>query len=118
MNVSSPGFKALAVATGLSFWFFIITSALGGIPIGYVIIFIAVVFSLMQILSSKVSKVLDIFASYNTKIFLGILFVTVISLYGILFKVLQIDLLRLKQQTNSYWLEMDKLQSKRILKQY
>ena len=35
------------------------------------------------------------------------LFIFVISIYGILFKILRIDLLRLKKQSNSYWLESE-----------
>ena len=38
---------------------------------------------------------------------MGILFIFVISLYGIFFKVLHIDLLRLKKQSTSYWLDID-----------
>jgi len=72
----------------------------------------------MQILSLKVSKALNLFAIINTKLFLGILFVCVISLYGILFRFLKIDLLRVKRHNESYWLEMEKLNDSRILKQY
>tara|TARA_B100001758_G_C17821875_1_gene309751 strand:+ start:287 stop:505 length:219 start_codon:yes stop_codon:yes gene_type:complete len=72
----------------------------------------------MQILSIKVSKALDVFAIFNTKLFLGILFVTVISLYGIFFKILRIDLLRTKSQEKSYWLEMEDEGTSKILKQY
>jgi len=72
----------------------------------------------MQILSLKLSKALNYFAIINTKIFLGLLFVTLISTYGVFFRILQIDLLRLKKQHDSYWLTMKTLDEKRIFKQY
>ncbi len=72
----------------------------------------------MQFMSVKVSGALDIFAIYNTKFFLGILFVHVISLYGIFFRVLRIDLLRTKKQNDTYWLEMEQLDQSRLLKEY
>ena len=49
---------------------------------------------------------------------LGISCFFVISLYGILFKVLRIDLLRTKKQEKSYWLEIEQLKESRIFKQY
>jgi hypothetical protein len=64
------------------------------------------------------SAALDIFAIINTKVFLGVLFVFFISLYGIFFKILGIDLLRLKKQKNTYWLDMEQLKESRIFKQY
>ena len=118
MELSSPRFKALAVSTGFTFWFFIITSAIGVFSLEYFVIFTIIVYTLMQILSLKVSKALDIFAIYNTKLFLGILFIFVFSIYGIFFRVLRIDLLRLKKQNDTYWLEMEKLKPSRILKEY
>jgi len=72
----------------------------------------------MQFLAMKVSMALDVFAIYNTKVFLGILFVLIISLYGIFFKVLKIDLLRLKKQEKTYWLKMENAEKNNILKQY
>jgi len=72
----------------------------------------------MQFMSVKVSGALDIFAIYNTKFFLGILFVFVISLYGIFFRVLRIDLLRTKKQNDTYWLEIEQLDQSRLLKEY
>lgn len=72
----------------------------------------------MQILAAKLSEILDYFAIFNTKVFLGLLFVTVISTYGVIFRILRIDLLRLKKQKNSYWLTMEKLEDQRVLKQY
>jgi len=118
MELSSPRFKALAVSAGFSFWFFIITSILGVFALEYFVIFVAVVFPLMQFMSIKVSSALDTFAIYNTKFFLGMLFVFVISLYGILFRVLRIDLLRTKKQNGTYWLEMEQLKPERLLKEY
>ena len=118
MQTSSPRFKSLAVTAGLSFWFFIITSSTGLFSIEILILFVAIVLSVTQIFAKKISKGLDIFAVINTKVFLGILFVTVISLYGILFRLLKIDLLRLKKQNNSYWLDVEETKSHRIRKQY
>ena len=107
MQTSSPRFKALAVSAGLSFWFFIITSSVGVFSLQYLVIFAGSVFAITQIFALKISKGLDIFAIINTKIFLGILFVCVIAIYGILFRFLRIDLLRLKKQPESYWLEIE-----------
>jgi len=118
MKLSSPRFKALTVSAGLTLWFFIITSIIGVFTLEYFTIFIAIVFPLMQFISIKVSSALDIFAIYNTKFFLGILFVFVISLYGIFFRILRIDLLRLKKRDDTYWLEMEQLKPSRILKEY
>ena len=118
MQTSSPRFKSLAVTAGLSFWFFIITSSTGIFSIEILIIFVVVVLSVTQIFTKKISKGLDIFAIINTKIFLGILFGTVISIYGILFRFLQIDLFRLKKQDDTYWLDVEQTKPHRIKKQY
>ena len=118
MELSSQRFKALAVSAGFTFWFIIITSVIVGFSIEALVIFVVIVFPLMQLLALKVSKALDIFAIYNTKFFLGILFVTVITVYGFLFKLLRIDLLRLKKQNVTYWLPMKQLRPSRIFKQY
>ena len=118
MKLSSPRFKALTVSAGFTFWFFVITSILGIFTLEYFVIFVAIIFPLMQLFSIKLSSILDIFAIYSTKFFLGILFVTVISLYGILFRVLRIDLMRTKKQDTSYWNEMKKLNQSRFLKGY
>jgi len=74
--------------------------------------------SITQIFAFKLSKALDIFALINTKVFLGILFIFVVSLYGIFFKVLCIDLLRLKKQSSSYWLDIDKIKQSTVFRQY
>ena len=118
MELSSPRFKAMAVTAGFSLWFFIISSATSLFSIDAFAIFIAIMISITQIFAVKLSKALDIFAIINTKVFLGILFVFVISLYGIFFKVLRIDLLRLKKQSSSYWLDTDKIKQSTIFKQY
>ena len=118
MQTISPRFKSLAVTAGLSFWFFIITSSTGIFSIEILIIFVGVVLSVTQIFTKKISKGLDIFAIINTKIFLGILFVTIISIYGILFRLLRIDLLRLKKQDVTYWLDVEQTKPHRIRKQY
>ena len=106
MELSSPRFKSVAVTAGLSFWFFIIISAFSIFSFEILLIFIASVLTITQVFSSKISKGLDIFAKINTKIFLGALFIFVISIYGILFRILRIDLLRLKKQNNTYWLDV------------
>jgi hypothetical protein len=118
METSSPRFKSLAVTAGFSFWFFIITSSTGIFSIELLIIFVTIVLSISQIFAKKISKGLDIFAIINTKIFLGILFGTVISIYGILFRLLKIDLLRLKKQKDTYWLDVEQNTFHRIRKQY
>jgi len=118
MELSSPRFKALAVSAGFTLWFFILTSIFGVFTLEYFAIFVAIVFPLMQFMSVKVSSALDIFAIYNTKFFLGILFVFVISLYGIFFRVLRIDLLRTKKHNGTYWLDMEQLKPSRLLKEY
>jgi len=118
MNSSSPRFKSLTVTSGLSFWFFIIISSVGIFSFELLISFIVLILIVTQIFTNKISKGLDIFAMINTKIFLGILFVTVISIYGLVFKLLQIDLLRLKKQSNSYWLDVEETKLNQIRKQY
>jgi len=118
MELSSSRLKALTVSAGFTLWFTIIIFALGVFSIEAFVIFVIIVFALMQFLAFKVSKALDVFAIYNTKFFLGILFVTVISIYGLLFKLLRIDLLRLKKQQKTYWLQTEKSQTSRIYKEY
>ena len=118
MEISSPRFKALAVTFGFSFWFFIIISSMNLFSFELLGIFVSVTFVLTQIFALKLTKILDVFAIFNTKFFLGILFAIVFSAYGIIFKILRIDLLRLKENKESYWLEMDILDESRILKQY
>ena len=118
MELSSPRFKSIAVTAGFSFWFFVISSAIGLFSFEALAIFVVITISITQIFALKLSKALDIFAIINTKIFLGILFVFVISLYGIFFKVLRIDLLRLKKQSSSYWLDIDKIKQSTVFKQY
>ena len=118
MELSSPRFKALAVTAGFSFWFVIITVGIGVFSFELLGIFLAITITITQIFSVKLSKGLDIFAIINTKVFLGILFVFVISLYGIFFKVLRIDLLRLKKQSSSYWLDLDHIKQSTVFKQY
>ena len=107
MQTSSSRFKSLAVTAGLTFWFFILTSSAGLFSIEYLTIFVAITLSITQIFTKKISKFLDIIAIFNTKIFLGILFIFVIAIYGILFKLLRIDLLRIKNNTDSYWLDIE-----------
>jgi len=46
------------------------------------------------------------------------LFVFVISLYGIFFRILRIDLLRTKKHDGSYWMEMEQSKPLRLLKGY
>tara|TARA_Y100000310_G_scaffold121738_1_gene120456 strand:- start:544 stop:900 length:357 start_codon:yes stop_codon:yes gene_type:complete len=118
MELSSPRFKSLAVTAGFSFWFFIISSAIGLFSFDALAIFVIVTLIITQIFAVKLSKGLDIFAIVNTKIFLGIMFVFVVSLYGIFFRVLRIDLFRLKKQKLSYWLEIDKIRQSTASKQY
>ena len=118
MQTSSPRFKSLAVSAGFSFWFLIITSSMGFFSLEIFVLFIGVIFSTTQIFAKKISKGLDLFATINTKIFLGILFIFIVSVYGILFRLLKIDLLRLKKQNDSYWLDVEQTKPDRIRKQY
>jgi len=118
MNSSSPRFKAFAVTAGLSFWFFIITSSVNIFSIELLFLFFVPILIVTQIFTKKISKGLDLIAIINTKIFLGILFCFIISIYGILFKLLQIDLLRLKKLEKSYWLDVEQTDFSRIRKQY
>ncbi len=118
MQTSSPRFKSLAVTAGMSFWFFIISTGVGMFSLEYLILFVAVTITVTQIFAKKISKGLNIFAIVNTKIFLGMLFVFLIAIYGILFRLLRIDLLRLKKQNTSYWLNIEQLNLDRLKKQY
>jgi len=118
MELSSPKFKSLAVTAGFSFWFFIITTAIGVFSLEALAVFVVIVLVLTQIFSMKLSRALDVFAIINTKIFLGILFVFVISLYGLFFRVLGIDLLRKKEEQKTYWLEAEQIKADNIFKQY
>ena len=118
MQLSSPRFKSIAVTAGLIFWFIIFTTATGNFSYEFLIIFTISILSITQIFAYKVSKLLDKFAIFNTTIFLGLLFIFMISIYGILFKLLRIDLLRLKKNDKTYWLDVEETTSKRIVKQY
>ena len=118
MRHSSSRLKALAVTAGFSFWFFIISTITGLFSFEALGIFAAATLIITQIFAVKLSKGLDIFAIINTKIFLSIMFIFVISLYGIFFRILRIDLLRLKKQNTSYWLKSDKIKQSTVVKQY
>ncbi|MDC0199431.1 hypothetical protein OAJ83_01070 [Candidatus Nitrosopelagicus sp.] len=118
MKLSSPRFKSIAVTAGLTFWFFIITSTTGYFSYEVLLIFSISILAITQIFSYKISKGLDKFAIFNTIVFLGLLFIFMISIYGILFKLLRIDLLRLKKNKETYWLDIEETNSQRIVKQY
>ena len=118
MEYSSSRVKALAVTTGFTIWFLIISSTLGLFSLESLVIFVAAVIIVAQIFARRLSRGLDVLAIINTKIFLGILFIFVVSVYGICFRILRIDLLRFKKQEKSYWLEMDKIKQSSPLKQY
>ena len=118
MEHSSSKFKALAVSAGLSFWFFIISSITGMFSIEAMLLFILAIVIVSQIFAIKLSKALDVFAIINTKIFLGILFIFVFSIYGVIFRLLKIDLLQFKTQKETYWLNTKDFKSRKILKQY
>tara|TARA_Y100000758_G_C15760386_1_gene315592 strand:- start:37 stop:393 length:357 start_codon:yes stop_codon:yes gene_type:complete len=118
MEHSSSKFKALAVSAGLSFWFFIISSITGMFSIEAMLLFILAIVIVSQIFAIKLSKALDVFAIINTKIFLGILFIFLVSIYGMIFRLLKIDLLRLKKQKETYWLATNDFKPNKISKQY
>jgi len=44
--------------------------------------------------------------------------VFVVSIYGLIFKILKVDLLRLKKHSGTYWRDMEQLKRPRIFKQY
>ncbi len=118
MELSSPRFKALAVTLGFSLWFFVISTGLGLFSIEVFVIFVSIIIIITQIFARKLVKVLDAFAVLNTKLFLGILFITVVSAYGIFFKIVKVDLLRVKRQEDTYWLNVEHLDNSNLLKQY
>ena len=118
MEHSTSRFKAIAVSAGFSFWFFIITSVTGIFSIELMLSFILVIVIVSQIFAIKLSKALDVFAIINTKIFLGILFIFLVSIYGIVFRFLGIDLLRQKKHKGTYWLDITNFGSKKMSKQY
>ena len=118
MELSSSRFKALPTTAGFTFWFFIISSSVGMFSFESLGIFLLVTITITQIFALKLSRGLDIFAKINTKIFLGILFIFVISFYGLMYRILKIDVLRLKKQSSSYWLEIDKIKNSTSLKEY
>ena len=118
MRHSSSRLKALAVTAVFSFWFFIISTVTGLFSFEALVIFAAATLIITQIFAVKLSKGLDIFAIINTKVFLGLMFIFVITLYGIFFRILRIDLLRLKKQDTSYWLKSDKINQSTVVKQY
>ncbi len=119
MKLSSPRFKAFSVSAGMSFWFFVIISTTGNFSVEILLGFIAGIVIITQLLAVKISKGLDIFAIVNTKIFLGILYIFIISVYGILFRILAIDFLSTKWKTQgTYWRNIEQLIEERTRKQY
>lgn len=117
MNLTSPRVKALSVSIGISIWVFVLTMLTKTFSIEYYILFLIAIFSITQVFAKKISRGLNIFAIINTKIFLSIIFIFAISFYGTFFRILGIDLLRLKRNNNTYWLKIVKTEE-RILKQY
>lgn len=118
MNLTSPRVKALSVSIGISLWIFVLTTVTKTFSIEYYALFLVIIFSLTQLFAKKISRGLNVFAIINTKVFLSIIFVSVISFYGIFFRILKIDLLRSKRNENTYWLEIENQHQERILKQY
>lgn len=102
----NPRLKSLAVTAGLSFWFYVFTASAGVFDVWYLLAFAGAVLAATQAFASRVSRGLDIVAIVNTAVFLGILFATLISLYGLLFRVLRVDLLRTRGDTDTYWLPL------------
>lgn len=103
----NPRLKSLAVTAGLSFWFYVFTASAGVFDVWYLLAFAASVLAVTQAFASRVSRGLDIVAIVNTAVFLGILFSTLISLYGLLFRALRVDLLRTRGGgTGTYWLPL------------
>ena len=118
MELSSPRFKSLAVTAGATFWFIIITVSIEAFSFEILTVFVVCLIIITQIFAIKLSKALDIFAIINTKILLGLMFIFMISFYGIFFRILKIDLLRLKKSDKSYWLNIEDTNKSDIFKQY
>ena len=108
-DLPSTRLKALTITAGFSLWFFIITSATDTFTWEIFAIFVIVLLMATQILAQKITRVLEVFAAINTKVFLGIAFIFVFSVYGLCCRLLRIDLLRLKQDPGqaTYWLPME-----------
>lgn len=104
----NPRLKSLAVTAGLSFWFYVFTASAGVFDVWYLLAFAAAVLAATQAFASRVSRGLDIVAIVNTVAFLGLLFVTLISLYGLLFRALRVDLLRARggADRGTHWLRL------------
>lgn len=104
----NPRLKSLAVTAGLSFWFYVFTASAGVFDVWYLLAFAAAVLAATQAFASRVSRGLDIVAIVNTVAFLGLLFVTLISLYGLLFRALRVDLLRARGRADrgTHWLRL------------
>ena len=66
----------------------------------------------------KAALNLDLISSMIFWMLIWSLFSFVISLYGIFFKVLKIDLLRTKNNEESYWLQTDVIKTSSMEKQY
>ena len=102
---TSPRLKSLALTAGLSSWFWILSSSAGVFAPEYLLAFAAAALATTQLLASRVERALDAVAVVNTAVFLGLLFATLISLYGLLFRALRVDLLRTARR-DSYWLPL------------
>lgn len=102
----NPRLKSLAVTAGLSFWFYVFTASAGVFDAWYLLAFAGAVLAVTQAFASRVSRGLDIVAIVNTAVFLGILFATLISLYGLLFRALRVDLLRTRGDAGTHWLPL------------
>ena len=104
----NPRLRSLAVTAGLSFWFYVLTSAAGVLEPWHLLAFASAVLAATQAFPSRVSRGLDMVAVANTAAFLGLLFATLISLYGLLFRALRVDLLRARGggREGTYWLPM------------
>ena len=121
MHLPSHRLKALAVTAGLSFWFFMGTSAAGWFTVEALAAFACALLAVTQIFSRKLAAGLEIFAVLNTKFVLGAVFVLLISVYGIFFRVLMIDLLYIKWRDTAaptYWEPTDPGAKKRDKRQF
>lgn len=116
--MSSNKIKSLTVSSGLTFWFLLFSSIFNFFKIENLLIFLIINFGLTLLFSSKINNLLDILGKWNTKFFTIIFFISIINLYGMILKILKIDLVRLKTQENSYWLNLDNTDSSRIFKEY
>ena len=99
--------KAAAVASGASFWFAVLYWSAGQSDLWPVAAFAAAAFGLALPLARRISGALDAAAAVHSAVFLGAVFVALISLYGMYMRLLRIDLLG-RSEAGTYWRPREK----------